>query len=67
MSESTSAIYISMATVLLVVGIDLAARGATALLPSPGLIGELPLGALLVVISGAAYVRDRVRSRSHRV
>jgi iron complex transport system permease protein len=51
---------------LLVVGIDLAARGATALLPSPGLIGELPLGALLVIISGAAYVHDRVRSRSHR-
>jgi len=51
---------------LLVVGIDLAARGATALLPSPGLIGELPLGAMLVIISGAAYVHDRVRSRSHR-
>lgn len=48
---------------LLLVGVDLAARGATALLPSPGLIGEVPSGVLLVVISGVTYAYDRARSR----
>lgn len=35
----------------LLLGLDLAARGLTPLLPSLGLVGELPVGALAVVLS----------------
>jgi iron complex transport system permease protein len=43
----------------LLLGADLAARGLTALLPSLGLLGELPIGAILGIISlpGALLVR----------
>ena len=40
-----------LAGATLLLGLDLAARGLTALLPSLGLVGELPVGALVVVIS----------------
>jgi|GEM_PF-2063019 iron complex transport system permease protein len=52
----------------LLLGADLGARGLTALLPSLGLIGEVPVGAVLGIISlpGALLVRHRRPQRSER-
>ncbi|MDW8215330.1 MAG: iron chelate uptake ABC transporter family permease subunit [Roseiflexaceae bacterium] len=46
---------------VLLLGVDLAARGATALLPSLGLVSELPAGALLVALSIASFLIARIR------
>lgn len=45
----------------LLVGIDLAARGLTTLLPSPGLVSEMPAGALLIVASIVSFLIARIR------
>lgn len=44
----------------LLLGADLAARGATAFLPSLGLVSELPVGALLIVLSSAVFGVQRL-------
>jgi iron complex transport system permease protein len=41
----------SLVGATLLLGLDLAARGCTAVLPSLGLLGELPVGALVVLVS----------------
>lgn len=46
---------------VLLMGVDLGARGLTMFIPSPGLIGELPVGAVLIVLSIASFLIERVR------
>jgi iron complex transport system permease protein len=46
---------------VLLVGSDLAARGLTTLLPSLGLVREMPVGALLIVASMGSFLIARIR------
>lgn len=47
----------------LLLGVDLAARGATTLLPSLGLVSEVPAGALLIVLGAASFLAAQIRKR----
>lgn len=62
---ATSGMQRAIAAVLLgavlLIGIDLAARGLTALLPSLSLVSEVPVGALLVVLSLVSFLTARIR------
>lgn len=47
----------------LLLGGDLAARGATTLLPSLGLVSEVPVGILLIILSAASFLAARISKR----
>ena len=54
-------IVVGLLGAVLLLGVDLAARGATMLLPSLGLVSEMPAGALLAVLSVGSFLIARIR------
>lgn len=60
-SDTQRTIAAGLLGAALLVGIDLAARGLTTLLPSLGLVSELPAGALLIVASIVSFLVARIR------
>lgn len=60
-SDAQRTIAAGLLGAALLVGIDLAARGLTTLLPSLGLVSELPAGALLIAASIVSLLIARIR------